>query len=63
MLPEKLRADNTTFADNKDIPEWAKKPIKILVSSGLLRGYDDNTVKPRNTVTRAEAITMLYNIF
>ena len=63
MLPSKLKTAGTNFADNANIPTWAKKPVEILTASGLLKGYDDNTIKPLNTVTRAEAVTMLYNIF
>ena len=63
MLPSKLKAGTVSFADNNSIPAWAKRPVEILTSAGLLKGYEDNTLKPQNTVTRAEAVTMLYNIF
>ena len=50
------------FADSKDIPEWAKDYVAIMTSGGFVSGYDDNTIKPNKNVTRAEAVTMLYNI-
>ncbi len=49
-----------TFTDSEDIPEWAKSYISRLTAVGIISGYEDNTVRPINEVTRAEAVTMLY---
>ena len=63
ILPAKIKAANITYADNADIPSWSYHAFKVLSSAGLINGYDDNTIRPQNNVTRAEAITMLYNIY
>ena len=63
MLPQKLRIADVNYSDKAQISDWAKKPFKILATSGLINGYEDNTIRPKNMVTRAEAVTMLYNIF
>lgn len=63
MLPSKLAAKTVSYKDSTSIPDWALKPIKVLNTANLIKGYDDNTIKPQNNVTRAEAATMLYNIF
>ena len=63
ILPDKLEAKETEYKDSNKIPEWAKKATQVLTSSGLINGYEDNTIRPDNSVTRAEAVTMLYNIY
>ena len=50
----------TAFADDDEIPDWARDGITRLVSSGIVRGYSDNTIKPNNKITRAEGTSMLY---
>ena len=63
LLPSHLQAKNINYSDVSQIPAWALEAFKVLSSSGLLGGYDDNTVKPNRNVTRAEAVTMFYNIY
>ena len=44
----------------KDIKgHWAEKPIRHLVSKGVVNGYPDGTFKPNQTVTRAEFVAMV----
>ncbi len=47
------------YADRGIFPSWSIDIINGLTFSGLLRGYEDNTVRPYNKVTRAEAAVML----
>ncbi|MDR2530278.1 MAG: S-layer homology domain-containing protein [Oscillospiraceae bacterium] len=42
---------------------WAKANIEACVARKLLTGYPDGTMKPDNTITSAEAITMLSRLF
>lgn len=42
------------FNDQGDIPGWAVGYIKQAVSQSIITGYEDNTFKPNNFVTRAE---------
>lgn len=51
----------TTVVKFKDLPDthWAKKSIDELVKAGLLKGYQDGTVKPDGNITRAEFVTMI----
>ncbi|AEM79928.1 S8 family serine peptidase [Thermoanaerobacter wiegelii] len=53
---------NTTFSDNNKISEWARNVIANAVKLGIVRGYEDNTFKPKGNATRAEAAAMLYRI-
>lgn len=44
----------------KDINgHWAEKNILALVQRGAITGYQDNTFKPKNKITRAEFATIL----
>ncbi len=63
ILPELIEKKALSFDDADQIPDWSKDAFKVLTASGLLNGYDDNTLKPKNNVTRAEAVTMFYNIY
>lgn len=47
------------FTDNDKISDWAKSHVKIGVEHKIIVGYPDNTFKPRNDITRAEAFTMI----
>ena len=63
LLPDKLDTSAEEFADSAQIPSWAVRAFKTLNNAGIISGYDDLTVKPNNKVSRAEAVTMLYNAY
>ncbi len=48
------------FSDKDSISSYAQESIGAIYMSGILSGYDDNTIKPQSTATRAEAAQMLY---
>lgn len=47
------------FADAGDIPEWAAAGVGYLVQRGAVSGYPDNTFRPSNNVSRAEAAAII----
>ncbi|MFS1517132.1 S-layer homology domain-containing protein [Bacillus sp. SCS-151] len=51
-------------ADFKDVPadHWAYKEISALAANGVTTGYEDQTFKPNNYVTRAQFSAFLYRI-
>ena len=63
LLPDKLDTSAEEFADSAQIPSSAVRAFKTLNNAGIISGYDDLTVKPNNKVSRAEAVTMLYNAY
>ena len=63
LLPKGLAGAPITAADGTDIPFWAKEDLKIATAQGILNGYPDGTLKPERSVTRAEAVKILYTIF
>ena len=61
-LPDKLRYITPDYTDTAEIPDWALHAFGVFKNSGLLSGYSDGSIRPKNSVTRAEAATLLYNI-
>ena len=49
----------TKFKDDKEIATWADASVLNLVNNDVIKGYEDNTFKPGNTITRQEALAML----
>jgi len=47
------------FADKNEISNWALPYINNAVALGIITGYEDNTFKPNELVTRAEAVSIL----
>ncbi|MCL2576456.1 MAG: S-layer homology domain-containing protein [Defluviitaleaceae bacterium] len=54
--------NNSTFADNDSIPEWALPSIIAMQENQLVGGYPDGTFRAQNNLTRAEGFTLLANI-
>jgi len=51
----------TTFADDYEIPSWAKKSVNIGRKMGIINGNQDNELEPSKLVTRAEVSEMTNN--
>lgn len=47
------------FADNDAIPAWAKPYVSAATGAGLLTGYEDQTFRADNRLTRAEMATIV----
>lgn len=47
------------YSDGYQVSNWAKSSVEIAIEKGYLGGYSDNTLRPLNNLTRAEAVTML----
>lgn len=53
-------APPTSKVSFKDVQShWAKADIEAAVARGLLKGYEDNTFKPNNSLTRVQAVSIL----
>ena len=53
----------TMFTDWQSISQGARKYVSVAVEKGLISGYDDNTFRGQNSVTRAEAATLLWRAY
>lgn len=61
-MPTSYNNDDLPFADADQIPSWAVTPIKNMVGWGLIDGFEDNTFRPDSTITRAQAIEMMWQL-
>ncbi|OMF24545.1 hypothetical protein BK133_22775 [Paenibacillus sp. FSL H8-0548] len=53
---------STGFADDSDIPVWAKSAIALVKESGIVSGQGGNRFVPNANATRAEAVTIILNL-
>ena len=49
----------SSFADASRITVWYRDDLAAAVSCGLLRGYEDNTLRPGEGIARVEAFALL----
>ena len=55
-----LKGDgNLNFKDSSEISNWAKPYVDALSDNNIIKGYEDNTFRPHNNMTRAENVTIL----
>lgn len=55
-LPDGIQGITKQFSDISEISTWAVNAVEKLSSLNILYGYEDNTFKPAQTLTRAEAV-------
>ncbi|WP_245596070.1 S-layer homology domain-containing protein [Paenibacillus taiwanensis] len=48
-----------SFKDEATIPLWAKSYITSAVQAGLIKGYNDQTFRPHDPMTRMELVVMI----
>ncbi len=53
----------TMFKDYQSISDGAKKYVALAVENGLISGYEDDTFRGQNGITRAEAATLLWRAY
>lgn len=63
LLPKGLLASPVKATDSADIPFWAEESMRTIVTQKIMTGYPDGSLMPLQSVTRAEAVKMLFNIF
>jgi len=54
-------AGEPLFDDSGSISAWAGEALVTAMENGLIEGYADNTVRPQDSATRAEAVTVIVN--
>lgn len=59
---QKKTASGSTaaFDDNGDVSDYAKEAVNAMRYLNIIDGYEDNTFRPHNAATRAEAAKLLY---
>ncbi|MBC8630926.1 N-acetylmuramoyl-L-alanine amidase [[Eubacterium] tenue] len=53
---------NLNFKDKSEISNWAKPYVDALSDNNIIKGYEDNTFRPHNNMTRAESVTILSRV-
>lgn len=56
-----LTQSNTGFSDYDKVSDYAKDAVGKLSYKGIIKGFEDNTFRGSNTITRAEAAQLIYN--
>lgn len=51
--------ESTAFADDAEIPAWARAAVAATVENGLVQGIGSNKFAPKQTATRAEAAVIM----
>ena len=54
--------EEAAFADASEISDYAVEAISALTGAGVLTGYEDHTIAPKASLTRAEAAAILCRI-
>ena len=58
---EDLSGRSQPFSDDSKITPAYKQAVYAMRENSIISGYPDNTFKPTNRATRAEAVVMIYN--
>ncbi|SDD84558.1 Listeria/Bacterioides repeat-containing protein [Paenibacillus sp. UNCCL117] len=58
-----IEQGGTSFADDADIPYWAKGYVQGTVQRNLVHGREGNRFSPMDPATRAEATTLLLRLW
>jgi len=53
---------NSSFKDANKISDWARKEYISFIRKQYIEGYEDNTIRPKRSITRAEILTILNRI-
>ena len=63
ILGDGYTAAAQSFADSDQISAWAAGHIDRLVTMGLVGGYQDDTIRPLESITRAEIAKVLFGLY
>ena len=50
------------YNDKNKVSSWALNSVEGIIEKGYMYGYSDNTFRPKNPITRAEAVVTLSRI-
>jgi len=53
------RSEQLSFTDEENIPQWAKGAVATAHKAGIIQGYNDNTFRGMQPVSRAELAVMM----
>lgn len=50
------------YADAENIDDYAKSAVAVLTAAGILSGFEDNTFRPQESVSRAQAAVVIHRL-
>ncbi len=50
------------YSDYEDVAKWARGAVNTFIQKKYINGYKDNTIRPKDNITRAEVVTIISNI-
>lgn len=62
LVPIDITGVTGEFADSSDISEWSKQAVNTFWKQNYIKGYSDNTIRPKNYITRAEVVKIIENM-
>ena len=62
LIPVDTTGVTDEFADSSDISEWSKQAVNTFWKQNYIKGYEDNTIRPKNYITRAEVVKIIENM-
>ena len=54
--------DAKKFLDEENISDWAAASVSLATANGFIDGMDDNTFRPADSATRAQAATIILRV-
>jgi hypothetical protein len=57
-----LTKESVSFKDISD-KHWANEAIAVMAATGMMEGYENNTFRPNEKLTRAQAVKVLNRLF
>jgi hypothetical protein len=53
----------SNYDDKNQISSWSYAAFSEFISKGYIKGYDNNTIRPKAKITRAEVVTIINRMF
>ena len=62
LVPIKSKYVIDGYKDFEELSAWSKDAVAAFLKNGYITGYADNSIKPKNNITRAEVVKIIDNI-
>lgn len=56
------KQNSNSFSDGNEISEYARKSVELLFDNAIISGFENNTYRPFDEVSRAQAATVIYRM-
>ena len=57
---EIVETNETVITDSDDISIYAKEAVEKMCKAGIISGFGDGSIKPKNEATRAQTAQLIY---